>query len=308
MKYDLVAVILWGMIFMVTKGRYEKYKERKTRPIGDDKDIQEEEMHVILDEIAEMRGYKEKLIGKMKVRPIVQYADYLIGQKYGFKPIKKGEKYFDRKSGEPVIAIKRISPMQQYINMLGEQKVSGFVSMRRYNEWLAKKEGFESFRDKEEQKSIELGLSSIEEYHDFLARGMGFDSYEEYIDYISDIYEIRGRYASLIPEKDFIDVFKMLKTRWMAGHEKFISFCEEFWNDSLKPFFDKDPKKEASVLMEDIDRELEKYHQSRPGSLHIYGTDDKVIGLSNCLEDKYVDVILSKNKKNVTFRKRESVV
>ncbi len=132
---------------MVTKARYERYIERKTRSIKDD-DHREDEIHAILDEIAEMRGYKEKLIGKVRARPIVQYIDYLINQKYGFKPIKKGEKFFDRRSGQQAIAIKMISPMEQYINMLGEQKVSGFVAMRRYNEYLAKKEGFASFKDK----------------------------------------------------------------------------------------------------------------------------------------------------------------
>ncbi len=297
---------------MVTKERFERYKERKGKTDKDEGDIKEEDVHEILDKIAEMRFKekeismgKEKLIEKMKVRPIVRYVEDILEKKYGFRPIKKGEKYFRVKSGKPTAetATKRISPMQQYIDMLGERKMAGFKAIRKYNEWIAvKKEGFDSYEEKEEYDAAELGLS-IEEYHDILAKNMGFDSYEEYLEYISDIYEIRERYASIIPQQDFIDVFKMLKEEWMKNHEKFIMFCNEFWKDVLKPFLDKNPNTEAAVLVDNITKELEKFHQSRPGSLHIYSVDDIAIGMSHCLEDKDVDAILSKDKKYMKFRK-----
>ncbi len=298
---------------MVTKERFERYKERKGKTDKDEGE-KEEEIHEILDKIAEMRlKEKEKLTGKdksiekMKVKPIVRYVENILEEKYGFKPIKKGEKYFRVKSGKQTVetAAKRISPMQQYINMLGERKIAGFEAIHKYKEWIAvEKEGFTSFEEKEEHDSAKLGLS-VEEYHDVLAKNMGFESYEEYLEYISDIYEIRERYASIIPQQDFVDVFKMLRDEWMTSHEKFIMFCDEFWKDVLKPFLDKKPNIEAAVLVDNITKELEKFHQSRPGSLHIYSVDDIAIGMSHCLEDKDVDAILSKDKKYMKFRKTD---
>lgn len=293
---------------MVSAEAFKRYEERKKRPVAEEgEDKREKDIHVILDEIAKMKGYKEKLMGKRKVRPIVQYADYLLEKKYGFKVIKRGGEYFDRKTKEKKIAEKSISPIEQYIELLNEQKIKGYKSAREYDEWLARQEGFKSLRDKEELIAGEIGLS-VEEYHTFLAEERGFDSYDEYQKYLDGIYAIRGTYTKLIPEEDFIAVFKLIKDKWTREHEKFIAFCTEFWKDSLGPYFEKTMKAEAAVFVDDITTELDKFHRSRPGSLNIYNIDDIAIGISYCLEEKDVDTILSKNKKSITFRKRVVVV
>jgi len=289
---------------MVTAEAYRRYLERKKRPVEEGEDKREQEIHLILDEIAKMRGYKEKLVGKRKIRPIVQYVDYLLDKNFGFKTIKRGEKYYSRKIKEYKIAEKNISPIEQYIELLNEQKIKGYKSAREYDEWIAQKEGFKSLREKEGLKAIELGLSSIEEYHDLIARDRGFDSYEELQKYLDGIYAIRGTYTKLIPQKDFDDVFKLIKDKWERDHEKFITFCNEFWKDSLEPYFGKTKKDEAAVYVSDITTELDKFHRSKPGSLNIYNIDDIAIGLSYCLEGKNTDAILSKDMKVVTFRKR----
>jgi hypothetical protein len=290
---------------MVTAGAYRRYEERKKRSISEeDDDKREKDIHSILDEIAKMRGYKEKLIGKRKVRPIIQYADFLLEKKYGFKVIKRGETYYDRIQEEYKTADKNISLIEQYINLLKYQRHEGYISAREYDEWLAKQEGFKSLRDKEESKANELGLS-VEEYHTFLARERGFENYDEYQKYVDSIYAIKGTYTKLIPKEDFDAVFKLTKDKWTREHEKFISFCEEILKDSIEPYFEKSKKNEAAVFIDDITAELEKFHRSRPGSLNIYNIDDILIGLSRCLDEKNIDTILSKHKKSIIFRKRE---
>ena len=288
---------------MVTVEAYRRYLERKAKPIEEGEEKKEQDIHVMLDEIAKMRGYKEKLVGKRKIRPIVQYVDYLLGKNYGFKPIKRGEKYYDRKAKEYKIAEKNISPIEQYIDLLGEQRMRGYEYEYKYDKWIAKREGFESLREKEESKATELGFSSIGEYHESLARDRGFDSYEQYKKYLDGIYAIRETYTKLIPKEDFDAVFKLIKDKWEREHEKFIMFCDELWRDSLEPYFEKTRRDSAVVFVNDVAIELDKFHSSRPGSLNVYNIDDIAIGLSYCLEEKAVDVILSKDAKTVTFRK-----
>ncbi len=284
---------------MVTKARWEKYRRRHEK---EDEDKTGKKIHEILEEIAKMRGYKEKLIGKRKVPAIVQYVSDILEKNYKFKVIKRGGEYYDRIKGEKRIAEKDISPIEQYIDLLKYQKKEGYESARDYDEWIAKQEGFKSLKEKEESKAGELGLS-VEEYHMFLAKERGFDSYPDYQKYLDGIYAIRGTYTKLIPQEDFDAIFALIKSKWTREHEKFISFCAEFWKDSLEPYFEKTKKDEAAVFVEDVRVELDKFHSSRPGSLNIYNIDDIVIGLSNCLEEKNVDVILSKNKKSIAFRK-----
>jgi hypothetical protein len=289
---------------MVTAEAYKRYLERKDKPTEEGEEKKEQDIHVMLDEIAKMRGYKEKLVGKRKIRPIIQYVDFLLDKNYGFKPIKRGEKYHDRKSKEYKVADKNISPIEQYVDLLGEQKMRGYESEREYDRWIAKKEGFKSLREKEESKAAELGLSSVGEYREFLARERGFESHEQYEKYLDGMYAIRGTYTKLIPQEDFDDVFKLIKDKWDKGHEKFIMFCNELWKDSLEPYFE-NGKKDAVVFVSDVTTELDKFHKSRSGSMNIYGTDDIAIGLSYCLEGKAVDVILSKDAKTITFRNME---
>lgn len=286
---------------MVTEKAYKRYLEKKKKR-GEEG---EQDVHVMLDEIARMRGYTGKLVGKRKIHPIVQYVDYLLDKNYGFKPIKARGEYYDRKSKTWKVADKDISPIEQYVDLLGEQRMRGYESDYEYDKWIAKKEGFKSLREKEEFKAAELGLSSIEEYHEFIAKERGFDSYEQYKKYLDGIYAIRGTYTKLIPQEDFDDVLKLIKDRWHRSHEKFIMFCEEFWKDSLGPYFD-NGKKDAVVFVRDVEAELDKFHKSRPGSMNIYGTNDIVIGLSFCLEEKATDVILSKDAKTITFRKKKT--
>lgn len=284
---------------MVSADVYRRYKERK------DKSIEEEEekgTHVLLDEIARMRGYKEKLLGKRKIRPIVQYIDYLLEKRYQLKLIKKGEKYFDRNTEEYRIAEKNIYPIEQFVELLNRQKLLAIQSNIKYEEFVSRKEGYKSLREKEERKAMELGLS-VDEYHEYLAKKNGFDSYPDYQKYLDVTYAIRGTYALLIPQKDFDDVFKLIEDKWAIGHEKFIVFCAEFWKDSLEPYFEKTKKDEAIVFTEDITRELDIFHRSKTGSLNIYNTDDLIIGLSHCMDERHINVILSKDEKIVTFKR-----
>jgi len=350
---------------MVTAAAYKRYQERKGRPTAED---EEKGVHALLDEIAKMRGYKEKLIGKKKISPIVQYADFLLEKNLKFDIIKKGAQYYDRNAGEYRIADKDVSRLEQYIQLLREQKVQGYVSIRKYNDLLARQEGYKYlieeekrkagvsglpvsiYRDKiakeegfasyeelcdalakkegfasceqyndalalregrkliryrEERKAAELGLFSIEEYYEYLAKERGFDSHEEYLNYLESMNAIRSTYTTLIPKKDFDDVFKLIKDKWIAEHEKFIAFCNEFWKDSLGPYFEKTGKDEAVVITEDVTKELDIFHHSRPGSLGIYSIDDIIIGMTYVLEDKNVDVILSKDGKTITLKKRK---
>ena len=288
---------------MVTVEAYRRYQERKAKHEEEGEDKKEQDIHVMLDEIAKMRGYKEKLVGKRKIRPIVQYVDYILDKNYGFKPIKKGGEYYDRKTKERKIAEKNISPIEQYVELLGEQKMRGFESEYKYDRWLAKKEGFGSLREKEESKATELGFSSVGEYHESMAKDRGFDSYEQYKEYVNGMFAIKETYSKLIPPEDFDEVFKLIKDKWEREHEKFIMFCDELWKDSLEQYFSKTRRDRAVVFVSDIAMELDKFHNSRPGSLNVYNIDDIAIGLSYCLEERDIEVILSKDAKTITFRK-----
>lgn len=286
---------------MVTKARWEKYKEKHKK---EDEEKTGRKIHEILEEIAKMRGYKEKLIGKRKVSAVVQYVDDILEKNYKIKTIKKGEKYYDRRSGEERIADKNISAIEQYADLLVRQGLLARRSMSEYNEWLSQKEGFKSFREKEEIEAAELGLFP-DEYQEYQAKERGFDSYEQYQDYLNVIYAIRGTYTRLIPKEDFDAVFKLIEDKWMRDHEKFIVFCEEFWKDSLGPYFEKTKKDEAIVFMSDVSNELDSFHKSRPGSLNVYNIDDVIIGLSYCMEKKDTNVIFSKDGKTIAFKRKE---
>lgn len=288
---------------MVTEKAYKRYEERKKKSTID-KD--EDKVHFILDEIAKMKGYKEILVGKRKIHPIVQYVDFLIGQKFGFKIIKRGEEYYDRQKEEKKIAEKNISLIDQYTDLLGYQNIEFIKSIRNYNELVAKNEGYASFKEKEKLKAAELGLTSVDEYHQLQAEERGFDSYEDYQKYISDVYAIKETYANLVPKEDFDAVLKLIKDKWVKDHQKFILFSTELWKDVLEPYFNKTNGEEAVILMQDIRTELDKFHASNPGSLNVYNIDDISIGLSYSLEEKNVDAILSKDKKSVKFRLRKT--
>jgi hypothetical protein len=288
---------------MVTTEAYRRYQERKAKHEEEGEDKKEQDIHVMLDEIAKMRGYKEKLVGKRKIRPIVQYVDHLLDKNYGFKPVKRGEKYYDRKAKEYKIAEKNISPIEQYTDLLEEQKQRGNISEYRYDRWIAKREGFESISEREKSKAAELGFASVGEYHERMAKDRGFDSYEQYKEYVNGMFAIRETYSKLIPPEDFDEVFKLIKGKWKREHEKFIMFCDELWRDSLENYFCKTRRDSAVVFVSDVAMELDKFHNSRPGSLNVYNIDDIAIGLSYCLEEKDVDVILSKDAKTITFRK-----
>lgn len=287
---------------MVTKERWNRYKERHKK--GDDEKTGKK-IHEILEEIAKMRGYKEKLVGKRKVSAVEQYVDYLLEKNYKIKTIKKGEVYYDRKSEEERIADKNISAIEQYTGLLARQGLLAMRSLAEYNEWLARQEGFRSSKEKEDKEAAELGLL-LEEYREYKAKERGFDSYEQYQDYLNIIYAIRGTYTKLIPKEDFDAVFKSIEDKWTRDHEKFIAFCEEFWKDSLGPYFEKSKKDEAVVFTNDVLNELDTFHKSRPGSLNIYNTDDVVIGLSYCMEKKDTDVIFSKDGKTIMLKKKKS--
>ncbi len=285
---------------MVTEKAYKRIEERKKKSSMDKED---EKIHLILDEIAKMRGYKEILVGKRKIRPIVQYADSLIEQRYGFKTIKRGEEYYDRLREERKIADKNISVMDQYTDLLSYHNIEFFKNINKYYEKLAKKEDFDSYRAMEESKAARLGLS-IEEFRQFRAEERGFESHEEFQKYINNIYVIKEKYAELIPKKDFDEISKLIKDKWTREHEKFILFCEELWKEILIPYFDNNENKEALADMKNIREELDKFHANNPGSLSVYNIDDIAIGMSYYMEEKNIEAILSKDKKSMKFRKR----
>ena len=282
------------------EGRKEGKKESKKKS-SIEKD--EEKIHFILDEIAKMRGYKEILIGKRKVRPIVQYADHLIEQKYGFKTIKRGEQYFDRARQEYKTAEKNISAMDQYTELLKYQNIEFNKAINAYYEKLAKREGYESYIDMERSKAAKLGLS-VSELRQSQAEERGFGSYDEYQQYIANVYVIKEKYAELIPKKDFDEISKSIKDKWIRDHQKFLLFCDELWKDVIIPYYEKTKSEEAVASIQDIRNELDKYHADNPGSLSVYNIDDIAIGMSYCMEDKGIDAILSKDKKSMKFRKR----
>jgi hypothetical protein len=259
----------------------------------------------MLDEIAKMRGYKEKLVGKRKIHPIMQYVYFLLEKNYGFKLIKRGQEYYDRGTKDWKVADSDISPIKQYLDLVDYRKMKGYESQYRYEKLIAEREGFKSLREKEESKAAELGMSSVEEYHEYIAKKKGFDSYKQYKEYVDGMFAIKETYIKLIPPEDFDDVFKLIKEKWEKEHEKFIVFCDEFWKDSLRPFFGKTDKDSAVVIVSDLTKELDKFHASMPGSLNVYNIDDISIGLSYCLGERNVDVILSKDAKTIMFRKVE---
>ena len=135
---------------MVTDAAYKRYQERKGRPTVED---EERGVHALLDEIAKMRGYKEKLIGKKKIPPIVQYVDFLLEKNLKFDVIKKGAQYYDRNAGEYRIADKDISRLEQYIQLLKEQKVQGYVSIRKYNYLIPRQECYKHLIEEEKRKA-----------------------------------------------------------------------------------------------------------------------------------------------------------
>ena len=290
---------------MVTAEAYRRYQERKQRPEKEGEEKKEQDIHVMLDEIAKMRGYKEKLVGKRKIHPIMQYVYFLLEKNYGFKLIKRGQEYYDRGTKDWKVADSDISPIKQYLDLVDYRKMKGYESQYRYEKLIAEREGFKSLREKEESKAAELGMSSVEEYHEYIAKKKGFDSYKQYKEYIDGMFAIKETYIKLIPPEDFEDVFKLIKEKWEKEHEKFIVFCDEFWKDSLRPFFGKTDKDSAVVIVSDLTKELDKFHASMPGSLNVYNIDDISIGLSYCLGERNVDVILSKDAKTITFRKVE---
>jgi len=290
---------------MVTEEAYRRYQERKHRPEKEGEEKKEQDIHVMLDEIAKMRGYKEKLVGKRKIHPIMQYVYFLLEKNYGFKLIKRGQEYYDRGTKEWKVADSDISPIKQYLDLVDYRKMKGYESQYRYEKLIAEKEGFKSLREKEESKVAELGMSSVEEYHEYIAKKKGFDSYKQYKEYVDGMFAIKETYIKLIPPEDFEDVFKLIKEKWEKEHEKFITFCDEFWKDSLRPFFGTTEKDRAVVFVSDLTKELDKFHASRPGSLNVYNIDGISIGLSHCLGERNVDVILSKDAKTITFRKVE---
>ncbi len=290
---------------MVTAEAYRRYQERKQRPEKEGEEKKEQDIHVMLDEIAKMRGYKEKLVGKRKIHPIMQYVYFLLEKNYGFKLIKRGQEYYDRGTKDWKVADSDISPIKQYLDLVDYRKMKGYESQYRYEKLIAEREGFKSLREKEELKAAELGMSSVEEYHEYIAKKKGFDSYKQYKEYIDGMFAIKETYIKLIPPEDFDDVFKLIKEKWEKEHEKFIVFCDEFWKDSLRPFFGKTDKDSAVVIVSDLTKELDKFHASMPGSLNVYNIDDISIGLSYCLGERNVDVILSKDAKTIMFRKVE---
>lgn len=282
------------------EGKKEGKKESKKKS-STEKD--EEKIHFILDEIAKMRGYKEILVGKRKVRPIVQYADYLIEQQFGFKTIKRGEQYYDRVRQDYKTAEKNISAMDQYTDLLTYQNIEFNKAINAYYEKLAKREGFESYGDMERSKATKLGLS-VGELRQSQAEDRGFASYDEYQKYIANAYVIKEKYAELIPKKDFDEISKSIKDKWTREHQKFFLFCEELWKDVIIPYYEKTKSEEAVASIQDIRNELDKFHADNPGSLSVYNIDDIAIGMSYCMEDKGIDAILSKDKKSMKFRKR----
>ena len=290
---------------MVTAEAYRRYQERKQRPEKEGEEKKEQDIHVMLDEIAKMRGYKEKLVGKRKIHPIMQYVYFLLEKNYGFKLIKRGQEYYDRGTKDWKVADSDISPIKQYLDLVDYRKMKGYESQYRYEKLIAEREGFKSLREKEESKAAELGMSSVEEYHEYIAKKKGFDSYKQYKEYIDGMFAIKETYIKLIPPEDFDDVFKLIKEKWEKEHEKFIVFCDEFWKDSLRPFFGKTDKDSAVVIVSDLTKELDKFHASMPGSLNVYNIDYISIGLSYCLGERNVDVILSKDAKTIMFRKVE---
>jgi len=290
---------------MVTAEAYRRYQERKQRPEKEGEEKKEQDIHVMLDEIAKMRGYKEKLVGKRKIHPIMQYVYFLLEKNYGFKLIKRGQEYYDRGTKDWKVADSDISPIKQYLDLVDYRKMKGYESQYRYEKLIAEREGFKSLREKEESKAAELGMSSVEEYHEYIAKKKGFDSYKQYKEYIDGMFAIKETYIKLIPPEDFDDVFKLIKEKWEKEHEKFIVFCDEFWKDSLRPFFGKTDKDSAVVIVSDLTKELDKFHASMPGSLNVYNIDDISIGLSYCLGERNVDVILSNDAKTIMFRKVE---
>lgn len=281
-------------------------KDDSKRDDGKKKLQKEEKIHAVLDEIAKMRGYREILKGKQKIRPITQYVNFLLEKEYGFKIIRKGEEYYDRMYREYKIADKNITPIDQYAALMSYQNAEFFKSLKLYYAKLAQKEGFESWEELERAKAEKMGMT-IEDVRQLKAEEMGFESWGDYQKYISDMYVIKERYGEILPKKDFDDISKNIKDKWIIDHQKFIVFCENLWNDTLVPFFEKGKGEEAAAYIEDIEDELDKFNANNPGSMNIYSVTDIAIGMGYFMETKGVDAILSRDGKSMKFRKRDIV-
>lgn len=272
---------------MVTIAKYKYYLARKERKREDD-DLS------VINEIAKMKGFKGKKIGEKKIEPAQEYAEFLVRERLGFKGRKKGEKVYGKALEED------IGPLEEYYLFLAQQARKKREEERELQNYLARKEGYKSFADKEGHIAKEMGLT-VDQYHEYIAKKAGFDSWRDYQAYLDrGGKSVRSVYMSLIPEDEYIKDLEALKYKWVLGHEKFIAFCNELEKD-IRGYFEKNKKDEAAISVENLLTEMDKYHRTHPGSMNIFSKDEMIIGLDYCLIEKGIDVTMMPNKRFVKF-------
>lgn len=272
---------------MVTGARYRYYLARKERK-RENGDIS------ILNEIAKMKGFKGKKIGEKKVEPAREYAEFLVEEKLGFKGRKKGEKIYGKTLEDD------IGPLEEYHAFLEYQEKKKREEEKKLQDYLARKEGYKSFADKEEHLAKEMKFT-VDQYHEYLAKKTGFDSWRDYQTYLArGGRTVKSIYMSLIPEEEYIKDLEAIKQKWVTGHAKFMVFCDELEKD-IRGYFEREEKKEAAISLDSLSAEMSKYHMTHPGSMNIFSKDEMIIGLQYCLVEKGIDVNMMRNKKFLKF-------
>lgn len=272
---------------MVTGAKYRYYLARKERK-------RESEDISILNEIAKMKGFKGRKIGERKIEPAREYAEFLVKEKLGFKGRKKGEKIYGK------ILEEDIGPLEEYYAFLEYQEKKKREEEKKLQDYLARKEGYRSFSDKEEHLAKEMKFT-VDQYHEYLAKKAGFDSWRDYQTYLArGGRTVKSIYMSLIPEDEYIKDLEAIKQKWVTGHAKFMVFCGELEKD-IREYFEREKKKEAAINLDNLSAEMNTYHMTHPGSMNISSKDEMIIGLQYCLTEKGIDVNMMRNKRFLKF-------
>jgi hypothetical protein len=220
------------------------------------KKIREKGDFSILNEIAKLKGFKGGKIGEKRIEPIEQYVEYLI-REMGFRGMKKGEK-IDSKAAEA-----DITPLEQYRSWLHKR-----IDKR-------KEELMREARKLEAERKLDEAKLKREE--------------------ADRISMPKNLYAHVIPEEEYTEAMKVLKERWLTGHQKFLAFCLELEKD-IRSWFERTKKREALLSVEEAFKTMNEYHMTHPGSMNIYTTDDLLIGLDYCFPEKGIAITIKKTR------------
>jgi hypothetical protein len=160
---------------------------------------------------------------------------------------------------------------------IGERRID---PIEQYAEYLARDLGFKGRKKGEmfEGKRVDSDVSPLEEWREFY-RKKG----------------VKVVYWDLIPEEEYDKALDILRQKWMAEHQKFLTFCEELEKD-IRSWFEKTKKREAALSVEEALKYMDEYHKTHHNSMNIYTRDDLIIGLRYCFPEKGIGVTTKKMK------------